>query len=322
MLFSNLLFITAPLHKSFQSLHAKNTLLPDYQGVSENSARNVLDNMQLTSVSCPDYISTAPVITNYVQFPLQASIPKAPKPPIVLIHGFDSSCMEFRRLLPLLATYYPVIGVDILGWGFNNHTGINTFSPEAKLQHLKCFLEQHVAQPCILVGASLGGGIAFSLAAKYPALVKKVVLIDAQGFIDGKGPSPFPPSFFKLGVAILKSEWLRQLANKLSYKDESFATKEAMVIGRLHCLLEGWERAACDFTHSGGFILSDKITQVTQETLILWGRDDKILEPANAFKFEQLLPRNKLVWIEDCGHVPHLEKPSETAAAILEFIRE
>lgn len=43
----------------------------------------------------------------------------------------------------------------------------------------------------------IGGGIALTMAANYPDLVSKVVLIDAQGFIDGKGPSPFPFTFFK-----------------------------------------------------------------------------------------------------------------------------
>jgi pimeloyl-ACP methyl ester carboxylesterase len=81
-------------------------------------------------------------------------------------------------------------------------------------------------------------------------------------------------------------------ANYLSYKDKStFATWEAMLIGRLHCLLDNWERAAMDFSSSGGFVLSDKISKVSQETLILWGENDGILEPTTALRFQDLLPK-------------------------------
>lgn len=64
--------------------------------------------------------------------------------------------LEFRRLVPRLSQEFTVYAVDLLGWGFNNVSDVKTFYPEAKIEHLKCFLEQIVQKPCILVGASLG----------------------------------------------------------------------------------------------------------------------------------------------------------------------
>ena len=57
-----------------------------------------------------------------------------------------------------------------------------------------------------------------------------------------------------------------------------------------------------------------------QKCLVLWGRNDEILEPSFALRFQSTLPDNELIWIEDCGHVPHLEKPLETAEEILRFL--
>jgi hypothetical protein len=71
---------------------------------------------------------------------------------------------------------------------------------------------------------------------------------------------------------------------------------------------------------SGGYSISSKIPSVQQETLILWGRQDEILEPKYAAQFEAALPNRQLQWIEDCGHCGQLEKPTEVAARILEFI--
>ena len=77
--------------------------------------------------------------------------------PIVLLHGFDSSCLEFRKLAPLLAeaTNCQVYAPDILGWGFSDHSNVTSFTPEAKVQHLASFLKQVVKKPCVVVGASL-----------------------------------------------------------------------------------------------------------------------------------------------------------------------
>lgn len=58
-------------------------------------------------------------------------------------------------------------------------------------------------------------------------------------------------------------------------------------------------------------------------SLVLWGRQDGILD-GNEFanKFVETLPDASLQWIENCGHVPHLEQPLETADAIVKFINE
>eukprot|EP01036_Dinobryon_divergens_P043521 gene43521-57945_t len=112
--------------------------------------------------------------------------------PLVLVHGFDSSCFEFRRIAPLLNERRDVYAIDILGWGFNDHSGVKDFSPAAKINHLREFIKTKIDGPCILVGASLGGAIAIILAVDSPELVEKVVLIDAQGFIDGKEKTDTP----------------------------------------------------------------------------------------------------------------------------------
>jgi hypothetical protein len=79
-----------------------------------------------------------------------------------------------------------------------------------------------------------------------------------------------------------------------------------MLIGRLHCLTPTWQQASVDFLKSGGFIASSLVSRVQQRTLVLWGADDKILEPSTAARFEQTLPRSEVYFIDKCGHVPHL----------------
>ncbi|MFN5764161.1 MAG: alpha/beta fold hydrolase, partial [Pseudanabaena sp.] len=63
-----------------------------------------------------------------------------------------------------------------------------------------------------------------------------------------------------------------------------------------------------------------QLAHLTQETLILWGDRDRILGTKDAAKFQSIIPNNKLVWIDNSGHVPHLERPEITAREILKFI--
>lgn len=106
----------------------------------------------------------------------------------------------------------------------------------------------------------------------------------------------------------------------MAYHDPQFATQDAMRVGRLHTHMPGWTDANIAFMRSGGYSISSKIPNVQQPTLVLWGRQDEILEPKYAAQFEAALPNGQLQWIEDCGHCGHLEKPTETAAKILQFI--
>lgn len=106
----------------------------------------------------------------------------------------------------------------------------------------------------------------------------------------------------------------------MAYHDPSFATPDAMRVGRLHTHMPGWSDANIAFMRSGGYSISSRIPEVTQPTLVLWGRQDEILEPKYAAQFEAALPNGQLQWVEDCGHCAHLEKPTEAAARILEYI--
>ena len=239
------------------SLSTKKTRTTDYQLVSlpiesalikEESAQILLSSLLIGSVPVPSFVSDRNVPTSFARF--EASVASPPSvgrvassstlmdslksvfakkdkveaanklAPIVLLHGFDSSAIEYRRLAPLIAQKRDVYIPDILGWGFSDHTNVISFTPAAKMAHLKNFITEIVGEPCVVVGASLGGAIAMLLATESPELVEKVVLIDAQGFIDGTGPSNTPDFVARFGVNVLKSTPLRMFANYIAYKDK------------------------------------------------------------------------------------------------------
>lgn len=241
--------------------------------------------------------------------------------PLMLLHGFDSSVLEFRRLLPLLAAENETWAVDMLGFGFTDRVAGIPFSPTAIKTHLYYFWKTLIAQPVILVGASMGGAAAIDFTLTHPEAVKKLVLIDSAGFAAGSamGKFMFPPLGY-LATEFLRNPKVRDRISRTAYKNKNLASVDAQLCAALHLKMPSWNQTLIAFTKSGGYSsFKDKLAQIRQPTLILWGQYDRILGIADANKFKEAIAHSKLIWIEDCGHVPHLEQPQITAQHILEF---
>jgi pimeloyl-ACP methyl ester carboxylesterase len=263
----------------------------------------------------PTSISLEPVETAYVHQG-EGGIP------ILLLHGFDSSVFEFRRLLPQLASHHNTWIVDLLGFGFTDRPINIPFSPGAIKTHLYDFWKEKINQPVVLVGASMGGAAAIDFTLSYPEAVSKLVLLDSAGFAAGPAIGKFliPPLGY-LATEFLRRPNIRRSVSLKAYSDPSFVTADAELCAALHLKLTRWNEALIAFTKSGGYnFLSNKIFQIACPTLILWGDSDQILGTKDAKRFESAIANSKLIWLEQCGHVPHLEKPEITAKHILDFV--
>ncbi|KAA8497328.1 2-hydroxy-6-oxo-6-(2'-aminophenyl)hexa-2,4-dienoic acid hydrolase [Porphyridium purpureum] len=285
--------------------------------IEEPAAREMLASLKQVTLTLPR--TAQQVETTFID---QGAELVQPLPPVLLIPGFDSSILEYRRLVPLLVEAgFRVLAVDLVGLGFTSREPGLDFGPLGRREHLEAFVKQYVKQPVIACGASLGGAAAIDFAVNCAEWVRAMVLIDAQGFIEG-APKLFWP-LDQLGIAVLKTKPLRNMANQMSYTDKTrFATEDALRIGRLHCFARNWELASVEFLRSGGYRVSSLIGQVKQPVLILWGEDDQILELKYVDQFKQALTQAESLRVHilpECGHVPHLEKPQLTARYFSQF---
>ena len=285
--------------------------LPDAAvGLTDLTSQAIAQNIQWTDVA----LTTGKVSTSYVC--------QGEGTPVLLLHGFDSSLFEFRRLVPELAKDAQVWAMDLLGFGFCDRTATPKVTPELIKQHILAFCQQVIGQPVVLVGASMGGGAAIDFALSHPDQVKQLVLIDAVGYASGPavGKMMFSP-LDKLATNFLRNSGVRRKISEKAYYDKSFVTPDASLCAALHLLMPNWQEALIAFTKSGGYnFLSKKISQISMPTLVIWGRYDKILGYKDASRFEREIADCKLVWVEDCGHVPHLEKAKITAQHIIRFL--
>jgi len=298
--------------------------------VEEQAALNMARALRTSAVTMPTGMCSRAIQTSYYCSPGMTSA----TPLVVLLHGFDSSCLEWRRLAPALETQgVGVLAMDLLGWGFTERPQDVEcdFSADAKLRHLEGLLESVLTEqgkrPVALIGTSLGAAFAVGLALARPDLIDGLVLMSPQVYVDGIGPmANLPRPAASLGVGVLGSEPLRSVANWLSYADPvTFATEDAMRIGRLSVLTQGWADSTVDYMLSGGIAVSERIQELSVPVLGIFGRQDGIVEPAPVADrlMRDLSSGNTPVdvrWVEDCGHVPHLEQPAATAGLLTEWL--
>ncbi|MDM9382846.1 alpha/beta hydrolase [Chlorogloeopsis sp. ULAP01] len=283
------------------------------QQLTESTSIALAQSVEQIAITTP--LSSQPILTTYVHKGTGST-------PFLLIHGFDSSVLEYRRLLPLLAEQNETWAVDLLGFGFTDRpTGIKFGTTDIKT-HLYYFWKTLIQQPVILVGASMGGAAAIDFTLTYPEIVKKLVLIDSAGLASGSVLSRlmFPPLDY-LASQFLRSPKVRQSIIHSTFKNKSLASLDALLCAGLHLECSNWNQAVIAFTKSGGYTAFrfKKLGEMRQSTLILWGDSDNILGTVDAKRFKRAIPNSKLIWIQNCGHVPHLEQPQITAQHILEF---
>jgi pimeloyl-ACP methyl ester carboxylesterase len=294
-----------------------NPVLPaDAQALTEPLSRQLAEWVQQTEVSFPQAPARLPTT-----FAVRGD---GPAPPMLCLHGFDSSLLEFRRLLPQLADQGQAWAVDMLGFGFTDRSHYGAMSPRAIKQHLHAFWSQMIGRPCLLIGASMGGAAAIDFTLTYPDAVAGLVLIDSAGFAAGPamGRLMVPP-LDRWATAFLRSPRVRRQISRQAYFDKSLVTADAELCAALHLQCPQWQEALIAFTKSGGYnFLAEQIGDISCSTLVIWGEQDKILGPKDAPRFAATIPDCELVWVPECGHVPHLEKPQITAEVIATFVRQ
>lgn len=285
--------------------------------LTEATSIALVDNIQFCLVSTS--FTSEVILTSYV---CDGKSPNHDDAPILLLHGFDSSLLEFRRLLPQLATSRQTWAMDLFGFGLTERLIGSQVSPDFIKDHLYYFWKTAIAKPIILVGASMGGAAAIDFALAYPDVVQKLILIGSAGLRKGTVAGKFLVSpLDRLATNFLRSPKVRREVSLKAYADPKFVTTDAEVCASLHLAMPQWSESLISFTKSGGYgSFVNQLPYLQQETLILWGDRDRILGTQDAPKFQAIIPNSKLVWIENSGHVPHLERSTTTAQEIFKFI--
>ncbi len=234
-------------------------------------------------------------------------------PPLLLLHGFDSSFLEFRRLAPQLAPRHRLLIPDLYGFGFSPRPADGDYAPSGVLRHLESLLAVLARldpAPVGLIGASMGGSVAVELARRCPQRIDRLLLLAPAG-LNGR-PRPLPPVLDALGVKVLSLPAVRRGLCRSAFADPDSAIGPAeLEIASLHLAAPGWGDSLRRFARSGGFAGCGSPLP-PQPLTALWGAEDRILRPPQKRAARELLGV-RLREVEGCGHLPHLDRPELVA---------
>jgi pimeloyl-ACP methyl ester carboxylesterase len=250
--------------------------------------------------------------------------------PILCLHGLGANIYSWRHFIAPFSQHNKLILVDFKGCGRSPKPLDTHYSIEEKVEDIyKLILEENLTN-LTLVGNSLGGAIAMLVAIRLgkqqPDRVAKLVLIDSA--VD-KGSLPPHLKLVRspLGTPIIylaPSKLAALMTLRMCYYDRKKITKEQVNAyavplanrGGRHALLHTVRQ--CIPANADELIA--QIATIKVPTIILWGREDKVIPLKVGQLLHKLLPNSTLEVIEHCGHIPQEEKPDETISLISRFL--
>jgi pimeloyl-ACP methyl ester carboxylesterase len=244
--------------------------------------------------------------------------------PVVLLHGLGGDGSRWAPNIDPLAKEFHVFALDQIGFGesdkplANYHTGMLA-------EFLVGFLKAVGVRKASLVGNSMGAGVALYTAAKFPEMVDRIVLADGGGYRSANGRAAAPPTADALRRRQIQNSVTREETReffRILFHDKSLVT-DRMVDDQLTMRL----RSAFTITkiqEAGeqglGSLGEAEVRAVKAPTLIIWGKYDELANPAGADRLEQAIAGSKKVIIDNCGHLPQLEKAQEFNALVRGFL--
>lgn len=248
-------------------------------------------------------------------------------PLLVMLHGYTGSKENWYRLCAVLPRRYRLLAPDLPGWGESERVAGADHGFVAQAERVAAFLREVAAVPVVLLGHSMGGGIAALVAARHPDLVGKLVLLDAAGVefaenafgravLDGGNP-------FGIADAAALDRYFSILFHERSARPRlPWPGSWAYVAHRRR--EAAFEQSVLDRIGRSDerFLPGQEAARIRQPTLLLWGAHDAVIDPSAMALFAARVPQARTRLLERSGHMTLMEEPSAVAEAVAALIEE
>lgn len=252
--------------------------------------------------------------------------------PVLCIHGFGASLFSWRNLVAPVSKNYQLILIDLKGSGNSPKPPDPHYSTKDHVDLIYKFILDHDLRNLTLVGNSFGGALSLSLSVmlieNQPGRLRSLILIDAGAYKE------YIPFYVKLigvpiigaaAVYLIPAICMAKSVLKLAYYDPGKITAEQIAAYAAPLAAPGGKHALLE---TGKQIIPPNIDELTARykdinvpTLIIWGRQDKVIDPIVGTLLDQAIPNSTLKWIDQCGHVPQEENPEATIPLVLDFLQ-
>ncbi len=239
-------------------------------------------------------------------------------PDLIFIHGLGGEAANWAANIVPVSTRYRVYALDQIGFGHSDKPLID-YRIETFVEFLQAFMQELKIPKATLVGNSLGGWIAVDFAARHPEMVERLVLVDAAG-LRAEGGSGQPP--LDLNPSSLAG--MRRILEFIVFNKQLVTDELARHAFENH--LKSGDGYTIQRILAGVFTThqfeDDKLGSIRTPTPVLWGRDDALTPLSIGERYQKGIPGAKLVVLDQCCHIPQIEKPVEFNAALLNFLAQ
>ncbi|WP_439105781.1 alpha/beta fold hydrolase [Congregibacter sp.] len=244
-------------------------------------------------------------------------------PALLLLHGFGASLHTWEDWARVLDDQYRVISLDLPGTGLSFPDPSEDYSDERTLELLVALMDDLSVTKAVLIGNSIGGRLAWRMAAANPERAAGLVLIAPDGFAsDGfdYGKAPEVSGMTQL-MRYTLPRFLLEMSLRPAYGDPDTLTDD--VIDRYYDLmLAPGSRDALIKRMAQTVLLDPKplLRSIEVPVLLLWGERDGAIPISNAAAYQAELPDSRLVALPSLGHVPQEEAPERSLLPVKAFL--
>jgi 2-hydroxy-6-oxo-octa-2,4-dienoate hydrolase len=260
------------------------------------------------------YVDAGGIKTNYLE--------AGQGPPVVLVHGSGpgvTAYANWRLTIPDLAQHFHVYAPDMAGFGFSDKSGAHGM--DRWVDQLIGFLDALGLEQASLVGNSFGGGLAIKVAVEHPGRVNRLVLMGATGV-----EFPITEGLDQVWGYQPGIENMRKIMDYFAYSRE-LVTDELAEVRYRAALAPGVQEAYAAMFPAprqrwveAMATPEDKIRAIQHETLIIHGREDKVIPLSNAYRLLDLVERSELHVFGRCGHWSQIEWAADFNALLVRFL--
>ena len=235
--------------------------------------------------------------------------------PLLVIHG-ELGVPGWLESFAQLAEHYDVIVPSLPGYGRSSRPDWVMGVHDLAAWVTWFARDLDLRTPVNVIGCSLGGWVAAEIASVAPQFFNKMVLVGAMG-IKPERDEIFD-YFLESGLTGLRHAFYRpeQSSEFMRYWGKEWTPEEADLVEQhreMTCRI-AWK----PYMHS--LTLRHLLPGIATPTLLVWGGEDAITPIDSGEIYQRAFPRSRLVVIENCGHMPEMEKPTEFAGLIENFL--
>lgn len=247
---------------------------------------------------------------------------------VVLVHGFSVPYFIYDPTFAFLTqSGFRTLRFDLFGRGFSDRPDVR-YNLDFFVEQLSDLLDAlRFTSSVNLIGLSMGGPIAAAFAARQPHRVDKLILIDPVG----AKPITLTPLLKAVRIPLLAEAILGILGGDFLVNSVAGDFFDPALVAhfqtryRIQMQYRGFGRAILSTVRNnmlGSFVDVYKNLSVTKTPVLLfWGRHDGTVPFEHSRDLRALIPQAEFHVIEDCGHIPHYEKPDEVNPILLEFLK-